>query len=101
MVSLASFDTDELHLQVDEQCTIVSRYEKGELAVSNAALRTDMPDTAWVYGTKGYIRIPDFWKPCEMEIICPDKTEKISMPIPRNVEGILDEGYQFEIRPSR
>ena len=96
--SLAAMDTDELHLQVDEQCAMISQYENGAMAVANAAIRTAMPDTAWVFGTEGYIRVPVFWKPEKMEIVRGGRTETVELPVPQKVRGVQDEGYQFEIR---
>ena len=98
LLSLASMDTDDLHLKVDEQCAIIGQYKNGALSVLQAAIRTGMPDTAWIYGTKGYIRIPVFWKPSLMEIFTEDGTETVSMPVSQKLEGIEDEGYQYEVR---
>ena len=98
ILSLASKDTDGLHLQVDEQNVIIGRYEDGALFTVTSAIRTEMPHTAWVYGTKGYIRIPVFWKPESAEIICQDKVRRIESTVPQKIDGLADEGYQFEIR---
>ncbi len=98
MHSLASMDTDHMHLQVDEQNVIIGQYENGALFTVTSAIRTEMPDTAWVYGTKGCIRIPDFWKPETAEIFCGDHVRTLSSPVPQKISGISDEGYQFEIR---
>ena len=95
--ALASVDTDGLHLKVDEQIAVVSRYSDGALAVSNAAIRTEMPDTAVIYGTEGSIRVPDFWKPERLEILCADGCEIIEDPVPQRVPGVRDEGYRYEI----
>ncbi len=97
-VSLASIDTDEMHLQVDEQAAYIGQYENGALSVLTSAIRVDTPDTAYIYGTKGYIRVPVFWKPTEFEICRGGENRTVSMPVPQNVSGIEDEGYQFEIR---
>jgi predicted dehydrogenase len=96
--SLASMDTDDLHLQVDEQAAYIGQYENGALAILNSAIRTESPDTAWVFGTKGQIEIPTFWKASEYKILRDTETETCSFPIPQKVSGVVDEGYQFEIR---
>ena len=96
--SLASMNTDSMHLQVDEQNVIIGQYDNGALFTVTSAIRTEMPDTAWVFGTKGYIRIPVFWKPETAEIICGDCVRTLSSPVPQKISGVLDEGYQFEIR---
>ena len=48
---VASMDTDEHHLQVDEQAAWIAQYDKGELGLMCSAIRTDMIDTAYIYGT--------------------------------------------------
>ncbi len=96
--SLASVGTDGMCLQVDEQAAYIGQYENGALSVLTSAIRTDWPDTAMICGTKGFIRVPVFWKPAEFEICCGGDSRTVSMPVPQNVSGIEDEGYQFEIR---
>lgn len=98
ILSLASMDTDHLHLQVDEQNVIIGQYDNGALFTVTSAIRTKMQDTAWIYGTKGYIRIPVFWKPESAEIVCDGVSRRIESPVPQKVSGITDEGYQYEIR---
>ena len=98
ITGLASFDTDEYHLQVDEQASWVVRYDKGELAVMTSAIRTTLPDTAFIYGTKGSIEVPVFWKPSRMIVrVYGKEEEQIEMPIPQKIAGMEDEGYQFEV----
>ena len=62
-----------------------------------SAVRTDMIDTAYIYGTKGYMVIPQFWKPWQLQLTVGDKTEVIEKPVPQKIAGMEDEGYQFEI----
>ena len=98
MTGLASMDTDSLHLQVDEQGSYIAQYDQGELAVMTSAVRTDMPDTAYIYGTKGSIEIPTFWKPSRMHVITADRDEWVERPVDQKIAGVEDEGYQYEIR---
>ncbi|MBO7710563.1 MAG: Gfo/Idh/MocA family oxidoreductase, partial [Lachnospiraceae bacterium] len=98
LLSLAAMDTDGLHLQVDEQNVMIGRYDNGAMFTVTSAIRTVMPDTAWIYGTKGYIRMPKFWKPESAEIVCDGAERRLSSPVPQRISGISDEGYQFEIR---
>ncbi len=42
---------------VDEQCALTLRYANGRLATLSAAVRTQTPTEAWLYGTKGNIRV--------------------------------------------
>lgn len=46
---------------VDEQGVSVFKYDKGELAVLESAIRTTTPNEAYILGTKGSIKIPQFW----------------------------------------
>lgn len=48
---------------VDESSSYILRYDKGEMAVLTSAVRTKTIHDGLIYGTKGYIRIPDFWNP--------------------------------------
>lgn len=45
----------------DEQAAIVLSYDKGQLALLSTAIRTNTAHEALIYGTDGYIRIPDWW----------------------------------------
>lgn len=97
LIGLASMDTDEMHLQVDEQASYIAQYDRGELGTMSSGVRTDMIDTAYIYGTKGYIVMPQFWKPFSMDVTVGTETEHIEIPVPQRVEGVVDEGYQYEI----
>jgi dihydrodiol dehydrogenase / D-xylose 1-dehydrogenase (NADP) len=46
---------------VDEQGVSVFKYDKGELAVLESAVRTTTFHEASIFGTKGSIKIPMFW----------------------------------------
>lgn len=46
---------------VDEQFSSILSYDNGKLAFLNAAINVEMPQDAYVIGTKGYIHIPNFW----------------------------------------
>ncbi len=105
-VSLATIDSDENHIQVDEQACYIAQYDKGELATMTSGVRTDVIDTAFIYGTKGYIEVPQFWKPTRMRIVEyadvfsheKDRVWNVSCPVDQRVSGVSDEGYQYEIR---
>ena len=97
VTGLAAFDTDELHLQVDEQASWVCAYDKGELGVMTSAIRTELPDTAFIYGTKGSIEVKQFWKPTEMTVRMGGEEKTVRCPVPQKIEGVEDEGYQFEV----
>lgn len=46
---------------VDEQYMALFGYPGGEIAALSGAVRTETPHDAWILGTNGYIKIPDFW----------------------------------------
>ena len=98
LLSLASMDTDSLHLQVDEQSVIIGQYDNGALFTVTSAVRTEMPDTAWIFGTEGYIRMPVFWKPGLAVVTCGETERRIESMVPQRISNIEDEGYQYEIR---
>ena len=98
ILSLASINTDSLHLQVDEQNVIIGQYDNGALFTVTSAVRTEMSDTAWIYGTNGQIRMPVFWKPESAVISRGEREQLIECPVPQRVGGVVDEGYQYEIR---
>lgn len=93
----ASFATDALQIPVDEQAMFVTRYEGGVLASGACAVRTSMPDTAWVYGTRGFCEVKRFWSPSEMTVTTPEGVRTVERPVPQRVEGITDEGYSYEV----
>lgn len=45
---------------VDEQFSLLFEYEGGRTAVLNGAVQLDMVNDAYIYGTKGYIHVPNF-----------------------------------------
>ncbi len=94
----AAVDTDDLHLQVDEQAAIIAQYDRGELAVMTCGIRTDMFDTARIYGTKGHLTIPRFWSPDTVIVTRGNERETFSFPVEQKVSGLADEGFQYEIR---
>lgn len=98
LMGLASMDTDDLHIKVDEQEACIAQYDKGELAMMCSAVRTAMEDTAYIYGTKGYIVVPRFWKPTTLEIHLGDQVKTEKREVPQKIPGIEDEGFQYEIR---
>ena len=97
LLGVASIDTDENHYQIDEQAAYIGQYDRGELSVLMSGVRTETIHIAYIYGTKGYLVIPMFWKPTTMEACIDGKTEVFEEPVPQKVDGIEDEGYQFEI----
>ena len=97
IIGTASIDTEDGHLKVDEQAAYIAQYDKGELAVLMSGIRTNTLHNAYIYGTKGYISFPLFWKPTEMEVVIGGEKTSYEVPVPQKVAGIEDEGYQYEI----
>jgi predicted dehydrogenase len=46
---------------VDEQAALLLSYKGGQTALLSCATRTNTAHEAIIYGTEGYIRIPDWW----------------------------------------
>lgn len=97
LTGFATIDSDENHIQVDEQAMYVAKYDKGELASMASGVRTNMKDTAYIYGTKGQIEIPVFWKPTVMKVTMDGKTEEYKEPVQLAHGEYVDEGFQYEI----
>ena len=97
LTGVASMNTDEMHLPVDEQAAYIAQYDKGELGMMCSAVRTDMIDTAYIYGTKGHVILPKFWKPTIAQIVTWEKTEVLKCPVSQRIPGVEDEGYQYEL----
>ncbi len=74
---------------VDEQCSFTLTYEGGKMAVLSAAVRTHIPNDAYVLGTDGYIKISEFWHASSLEICKEGKTEILKVPY-------LSNGYAHE-----
>ena len=67
----------------DEQGAALLKYDKGEIANLSFALRTDAGNEAYVYGTKGYIKIDEiFAVPTKATLVInKEKVEVIEEPI--------------------
>ena len=56
----------------------------------NFAIRTDTPHEAFIFGTDGYIKIPDFWRCTEATLFNdPDKPIYVQIPF-------IGSGYNYE-----
>ncbi len=62
-----------------------------------SGVRTGMLDTAWIYGTKGYITVPHFWKPTQIFVTVGNETVSVERKVAQKIAGVEDEGYQYEI----
>jgi predicted dehydrogenase len=97
LTGFATINSDEYHILVDEQASYIAQYDKGELVVMSSGVRTKMVDTAVIYGTKGFIEVPSFWKPTLINVNKDDKVTSYEEKIPQRVDGIYDDGFQYEI----
>lgn len=97
LTGFAAIDTDECHIKVDEQAMYLANYTGGALASMASGIRTDMIDTAFIYGTCGRIVLPSFWKPTHMTVTIGGTEKSYSVPVAQRVDGVEDEGFQYEI----
>lgn len=75
---------------VDERTGLVLRYPEGQIATLNSAITSKTNHEGWIFGSKGSIKMPSFWK-CEELILNTDAgSEVINMPHRIN-------GYEGEI----
>jgi predicted dehydrogenase len=75
---------------VDEQTAVILKYESDGLATLNFAIRTDTAHQAYIFGTEGYIFIPDFWRCTEAELITASgDTQSVNIPF-------IGSGYNYE-----
>jgi predicted dehydrogenase len=75
---------------VDEQSAYVFKYPSGSLAVMNSAVNVETQHNAWIYGSEGYIHMPDFFHATKIHVQGKDgKTDTISVPFEST-------GYSYE-----
>lgn len=66
---------------VDEQSAYIFKYPSGSLAVMNSAVNVETQHNAWIYGSEGYIHMPDFFHATKIHVQRKDgKTDTISIP---------------------
>lgn len=77
---------------VDEQFSALFSYGNGKMANLTGALRTDLVDDAWIFGSEGMIHIPDFFYAKGARLLVKEKDPVTFGPV---FEGT---GYQYEAR---
>lgn len=97
LTGFAAINSDEYHIQVDEQASYIAKYDKGELVSMSSGVRTNMLDNAIIFGTHGYIEVPTFWKPTLINVKKDGKITTYEEKVPQRIKGICDEGFQYEI----
>jgi len=66
---------------VDEQSAYIFKYSSGSLAVMNSAVNVETQHNAWIYGSEGYIHMPDFFHATKIHIQRMDGiTDTITLP---------------------
>ena len=75
---------------VDERTGIVLRYPEGQVITLNSAITSRTNHEAWIFGSKGHIKMSSFWQ-CE-EIVVSLGKEQQTIKIPHRING-----YEGEI----
>ena len=77
---------------VDDQCSILMKYKSGAISRQAAALQTRGDVKAVLYGTRGRVDIPDFFrvKSCDITLYDTGGTRRL------NAEPFLCNGYEYE-----
>ncbi len=75
---------------VDCQTNVLIKYDNGVIASVSSAINTLKPETAYVYGTKGYITLPQFYGAKELIVKTDDGERYISKPT-------IGDGFEEEI----
>ncbi len=66
---------------VDEQSAYIFKYPSGSLAVMNSAVNVETQHNAWIYGSEGYIHMPDFFHATKIHIQGKDgNSDTLSVP---------------------
>lgn len=75
---------------IDLSTSIVLQYENGEIAELSSAIDTDKPADGFVFGTKGYMRIPQFYGGNEIFVSARSGDRHVSKPS-------IGDGFEEEI----
>lgn len=81
---------------VDEKNAILLHYPSGGIAVLNSSITAETTNEAWIFGSKGKIKIPQFWQ-CQQAILFEGDSRNNS-----EIETVFDaphrvNGYEYEI----
>lgn len=76
--------------KVDEQGAAILGYDDGKMALLNFGVRTETDHFAQIYGTEGYIKLPQFWGAKKI-LLVKDGEEKVIEP------DFIGNGYNYEI----
>ncbi|XP_066265609.1 trans-1,2-dihydrobenzene-1,2-diol dehydrogenase-like [Branchiostoma lanceolatum] len=91
-ITVSGLLTDQ---EVDETVSIILKYSGNRMATLVCCMSSLLANEAYVYGTKGTLKIPSFWSP--QELIAPDKTHKFPLPPPgKPINYFNATGFRFE-----
>ena len=76
---------------VDERIGMVLQYDDGQIASLNSTVNATTMHDAWIYGSKGNIRVPLFWCANSASLIIDGVEQTIDTPHKVN-------GYEWEIK---
>jgi len=76
---------------VDNQLSVNLKYNSGIIAQLSCSFEATFRDDAYIYGTEGFIHIPDFWKANVASIASKYKKETIT-------DNRSTNGYNFEVQ---
>ena len=80
---------------VDERTGIVLSYPNAVIATLNAAITSRTSHEAWIFGSKGNVKIPRFWQGEQATLIVDDKEETITAAHRINgYEGEIEEVHR-------
>ena len=77
---------------VDEESAYFLEFENKKLAMLYSSIRIDIPNDATLFGTKGIIKLKDFFHPSKIEWKLNGKRKFKSIEVPYDLPG-----YQYEI----
>ncbi|MBX2848650.1 MAG: Gfo/Idh/MocA family oxidoreductase, partial [Acidiferrobacterales bacterium] len=76
--------------RVDGSNSLILHYSNGAMAALNSSIEAVTTQEAWIYGSKGKIHLPFFWRAEEATLFVDDEAEKVRLPHRIN-------GYEYEI----
>ena len=84
------YSTATLWEGIDVHTGILMKYQSGVIASVECSLEVMKPRSAYVYGTKGYMHVPNFYGASELHLTLWDGEEK-QMDLPRKGNGFEEE----------
>ena len=80
----------DVDMDVDCHTNILMKYKDGSIAYVSSAVNVQKPWTGYIYGTKGYITVPQFFGAQEIIVNVNDQERRISRPS-------IGDGFEEEI----